>query len=233
VSAPRRVLLVEDDPDDAHLILRWLRSETVRTLTEAHHTDSQAAAIAWCAAQPVDVVLLDLGLPDAAGLPGLQHFRAAVPEPAIVVLTGLADEAVGAQAIESGAQDYLVKGQVGVQLLWRSMLFAVERRRVQELTRAAARHDVLQEAAVALAHHIRNALTPILALADLPADDAAAAETFRLVRQQSQRIAATVDALEELAGTGPRSVAAHAGEHLMLDLEALIDAHLAARRGEG
>jgi len=229
---PWRVLLVEDDPDDAHLILRWLRRDTARFGAEPRHVTSQGDAFVACREQTFDAVLLDLGLPDASGLDGLRQFREAVTEPAIVVLTGLEDEAVGAKAIESGAQDYLVKGQVDQPLLLRSLLFAIERRRAQRLLRERARHEVLQEAAVALAHHIRNALTPVLGI-DGAMDAQEACETLRLVQQQAQRVAATVDALEELAGAGPRSVAAGAGEHRMLDLDALIERHLGDRLAGG
>lgn len=131
-----RVLLVEDSEADAFLV-RELLSETgapfevqwVRTLGEARAVDASG----------VDVVLLDLGLPDADGLPALHALRGAIPGAAVLVLTGLADEDRGVHAVAAGAQDYLVKGQVDGALLARSIRYAVERRRAEsELRRLYA-----------------------------------------------------------------------------------------------
>jgi len=138
-----RVLLVEDSEADAFLV-RELLSETggafefqwVRTLGEARAV----------AASSVDVVLLDLGLPDADGITALQELRLALPGVAVLVLTGLADEDRGVDAVAAGAQDYLVKGQVDGRLLARSIRYAVERRRAEsELRRLYAAELQAQE----------------------------------------------------------------------------------------
>ena len=122
-----RVLLVEDDDGDAVLVEDLLelaaapvRLRRVRTLSAARDD-----------ARRVDCVLLDLDLPDASGLAGLRELRDAASGPAILVLTGLDDSARGIEAVAAGAQDYLVKGKVDGQLLWRSIRFAVERRRAE------------------------------------------------------------------------------------------------------
>ena len=94
------------------------------------------------AASPADYdcALLDLNLPDATGLEGLERLRAAASDLAILVFTGMADEGRGTEALAAGAQDYLVKGHVDGDLLARSVRYAVERRRAdaqrRELTLA-------------------------------------------------------------------------------------------------
>jgi serine phosphatase RsbU (regulator of sigma subunit) len=82
-----------------------------------------------------DCALLDLGLPDASGLEGLERLRAAAEDLAILVLTGIADEERGIEALAAGAQDYLVKGHVDGELLARSVRYAVERRRADAARR--------------------------------------------------------------------------------------------------
>jgi len=123
------VLLIEDDDGDALLVQELLSEASapvaltrVRSLTEAKPLLAPAAC-----------VLLDLGLPDAHQLQGVRWLQENVPQVAVVVLTGLADEHLGADAVRAGAQDYLVKGQVDGSLLNRVIHYAVERRRFEEM----------------------------------------------------------------------------------------------------
>src|SRR5262249_45467525 len=89
-------------------------------------------------AEAPDVVLLDLGLPDSDGLDTFLELRRHAPALPVVVLTGLADETLGARAVQEGAQDYLVKGQVEGRVLARAVRYAVERRRAEETVRRYA-----------------------------------------------------------------------------------------------
>jgi serine phosphatase RsbU (regulator of sigma subunit) len=123
------VLLIEDDDGDALLVQELLLEasapitlDRVRSITEARTLLASAAC-----------VLLDLDLPDAHQLQGVHWLQENVPEVAVVVLTGLADEHLGAEAVRAGAQDYLVKGQVDGSLLNRVIRYAVERRRFEEM----------------------------------------------------------------------------------------------------
>ncbi|MEJ7892488.1 MAG: SpoIIE family protein phosphatase [Solirubrobacteraceae bacterium] len=125
IRRPLRILLVEDDEGDA-LIVRLLFEETHPPVQITH---VQRLADAEAIAADHDCALLDLGLPDATGLEGLERLRAAADDLAILVLTGLADEERGIAALAAGAQDYLVKGHVDGELLARSVRYAVERRR--------------------------------------------------------------------------------------------------------
>lgn len=132
VSAATRLLLVEDDEGDAFLV-RELLDEAgavvdlvwVRTLSEGLQVFND----------DFDCILIDLGLPDASGLDALRSVLTAVEDTAVLVLTGLADEERGAEAVAAGAQDYLVKGQVDGQLLTRSIRYAVERKRADQQLR--------------------------------------------------------------------------------------------------
>ncbi len=135
MSGPR-IVLVEDDDGDA-LLVRELLSETGAAVT-LRHAGSLAEAKPLLA--DANCVLLDLGLPDSQGLDGLRWLHEHVPGVAVVVLTGLADEHLGEEAVRAGAQDYLVKGQVSGLLLYRVLRYAVERRRAEETQR------LLQEA---------------------------------------------------------------------------------------
>jgi len=85
-------------------------------------------ARALLAVERFAVILLDLGLPDADGTAGVRALRAAAPEAAIIVLSGLGSEAIAVEALESGAQDYLVKGRADADGLQRSIRFAIARR---------------------------------------------------------------------------------------------------------
>ena len=123
------VLLVEDDDGDALLVQELLLEASapvalsrVRSITEAKPLLASVAC-----------VLLDLDLPDAHQLQGVHWLQENVPQVAVVVLTGIADEHLGAESVRAGAQDYLVKGQVDGSLLSRVIHYAVERRRFEEM----------------------------------------------------------------------------------------------------
>ena len=89
----------------------------------------------------IDVVLLDLGLPDSIGLQTLIRAHADMPTVPIIVLTGTDDEELGISAVRMGAQDYLVKGTVESNLLVRSMYYAIERARTLDTLRRVAREN--------------------------------------------------------------------------------------------
>ena len=123
-----RVLLVEDDDGDALLVEEELELSGAEVDLERRRTLAEAIGTALAG---FDCVLLDLGLPDAEGLDALLRLREAAPELAVLVLTGLADEERGVEAVAAGAQDYLVKGSTSGVLLARALRYAVERRRAE------------------------------------------------------------------------------------------------------
>jgi diguanylate cyclase (GGDEF)-like protein/PAS domain S-box-containing protein len=125
------LLLVEDNPGDARL-LREMFSEQGTRHIELTEVSSMAEAENYLAIRQVDVILLDLGLPDAQGLGAVQRAHAAAPRVPLVVLTGLDDESLSAQALQEGAQDYLIKGQLETRGLLRALRYAVERKAMEE-----------------------------------------------------------------------------------------------------
>ena len=124
------VLLVEDSPSDAH-ILRMELDDLEGEPIDLTHVDRLSAAISAIKASDFDAVLLDLGLPDSSGIETLQGVLGAAEDLAVVVLTGLNDEQVGLEAIRQGAQDYLVKGHITSEILFRSVRYAAERNRLE------------------------------------------------------------------------------------------------------
>jgi diguanylate cyclase (GGDEF)-like protein len=136
-AGPTRILLVEDNPGDARLIQHML--EQARELMyELTWIDNLAEGIAHLQSKPTDVLLLDLGLPESSGLATLQLLQARVPAlPTLIVLSGLADENIAVQAVQSGAQDYLVKGHVDSALLVRAIRYAMERSQAKQALRQA------------------------------------------------------------------------------------------------
>ena len=130
-NAMKVLLLVEDNPGDARL-LREMFSEQDSHHIELTHVESMKDAETHLAICTVDIILLDLGLPDAEGLAAVRRAHAAAPRVPLVVLTGLDDESVALQALQEGAQDYLVKGQVESRGLLRALRYAIERRIMEE-----------------------------------------------------------------------------------------------------
>ena len=135
---PISVLLVEDDDGDALLVSEHFADAGAAVdLRRARSVDEALARL------DVDCVLLDLGLPDAAGMGALERVLAAPHVPAVVVVTGMTDTGVGLQAVAAGAQDYLVKGEVEPAVLLRSVRYAIQRRKAEvqerELYRAQVR----------------------------------------------------------------------------------------------
>jgi signal transduction histidine kinase len=147
------VLLVEDNPGDARL-LREMFNEYDKHDSELTHVACMSEAEKYLSEHAVDLVLLDLGLPDAQGLEAVQRAHAAAPAVPLVVLTGLDDETLAAQALQEGAQDYLIKGQIEARGLLRALRYANERKRLERLK---------DEFVAAVSHELRTPLTSIYA----------------------------------------------------------------------
>lgn len=131
------ILLVEDDEGDAVLFQEHLRDAVADT--QVRWATSLAQAVVMIGERAPTCVVLDLHLPDTAGdVGGVAAVQEVCPTAAVVVLTGLSDEATGVVAVRAGAQDYLVKDQVTGSLLYRVLRYSVQRKQA-ELAAADAR----------------------------------------------------------------------------------------------
>jgi len=106
----KSILLIEDNPGDVRL-LREMFDEHGAHDTEMTSVDCMSAAERHLLEHVVDIILLDPGLPDAQGLGAIRRAHAAAPRLPLVVLTCLDDESVAEQALQEGAQDYLIKAK--------------------------------------------------------------------------------------------------------------------------
>jgi diguanylate cyclase (GGDEF)-like protein/PAS domain S-box-containing protein len=127
----KMLLLVEDNPGDARLLREMINEQGERD-TEFTHVQTMGEAEKFLREWKFDIILLDLGLPDAAGLEAVRRAHVAAPHTPLVVLTGLDDEFVAGQALQEGAQDYLIKGQIEARGLLRALRYAVERKTMEE-----------------------------------------------------------------------------------------------------
>lgn len=147
-TPPIKVLLIDDEPAQAWLVQEHLHSGAEKSGREIDlvHTESLAEGMKCLADAEVDVILLDLSLPDSIGLATLTKAHARYPGIPIIVLTSLEDEDLGIQLVQSGAQDYLVKGQADSLTLFRTLRYAIERKQAE-----VERERLIQELKEALA----------------------------------------------------------------------------------
>lgn len=174
-----RVLLIEDNDGDYRLTREMVREiglsgEPAGAHIELVRVGRLSEALAFLETHSVRLILLDFYLPDAEGLEGLHRLHAAVPGIPVILLTGASDLRTARQALAEGAQDYLVKGQIDSGLLLKSIIYAVERKRVekereemQERLLRAQKLESLGLMAGGLAHDLNNLLQGIVSYTNL------------------------------------------------------------------
>ncbi len=210
-----QILLVEDNAGDARLLREMFSKETAGSFQLTHLT-RMSEAVAHLARGGVDIVLLDMGLPDGHGIETLRRARAAAPGVAMIVLTGLEDEVLAAEAIKEGAQDYLIKGQIENRALPRALRHAIERNRMQAET-DLIRNQQLQlrdEFLSHVSHELRSPLTSIYSFSTIVADGLAGGtspqqdEYLRIILRNVRQLQAMIEDLLEVtqARTGKLSV---------------------------
>ena len=183
------ILLIEDNPGDVRL-LREMFNDYGAHNAELTHVDCMSAAEKYLVEHAVDIILLDPGLPDAQGLGAIRRAHAAAPHLPLVVLTGLDDESLAEQALQEGAQDYLIKGQIEVRGLLRALRYATERKRLERLK---------DEFVSTVSHELRTPLTSISGSLGLLMGNAAGdlpkpmARLLAIAHTNSQRLVRLVD----------------------------------------
>ena len=141
-SKPVRVLLIEDDPYDAELTMAALGEiQSFRCLGE--RTETLHQGLDRISQGAVDIILLDLGLPDSLGLNTFELAYGRNPDVPMIILSGLADEDLAARIVMEGAQDYLVKGKFDSHLLARAIRYAIERHKTKAELRSLSLSDEL------------------------------------------------------------------------------------------
>jgi two-component sensor histidine kinase len=212
-----KVLLVEDNSEDARLIQEML-SRARGARFDVKCTDRLSTGLTLLAAGGVDVVLLDLVLPDSKGLDSFARTYTQAPEIPIVVLSGLDDETLAVTAVREGAQDYLIKGRVDSSLLERSIRYAIERKHARERITAALREKeiLLRE----LQHRVKNNLRVISRLLYLQSGyikDKVALEMFEEIQTRINSMALIHDKLYQFKDLGKIDIA-HYIRELVTDL---------------
>jgi two-component system, cell cycle response regulator len=130
ISIPVRMLLIEDNPGDARFMIEIVK-EFPSSGFDIIVEQTLAEGIRRLEDEPFDIVLLDLGLPDSHGISTFLKLRDQELNVPILVLSGLTDEEVAIRAVKEGAQDYLVKGDLRPDLLYRAIRYAMERHSLQ------------------------------------------------------------------------------------------------------
>src|ERR1700733_14531499 len=185
----KAILLIEDNPGDARLLREMLKDHGTHD-AEMTHVDCMSAAEKHLVQHAVDIILLDLGLPDAQGLGAIRRAHAAAPRVPLVVLTALDDESLAEQALQEGAQDYLIKGQIEVRGILRALRYATERKRLERL-----KDDFVST----VSHELRTPLTSISGSLGLLMGNAAGnlprpmARLLSIAHTHSQRLVRLVD----------------------------------------
>ncbi len=129
-SQPLKILLIEDNPGDVRLIKETLADSDLLVF-ELDNVEKISDGIARLASGGIDVVLLDLNLPDSTGIDTFKKLYAQFPETPIIILTAIYDEDLAVQAVREGAHDYINKNALKSFLLAQSITYGLERKRTE------------------------------------------------------------------------------------------------------
>jgi signal transduction histidine kinase len=204
-----QVLVVEDNAGDVRLLHEMLRGEKPGDF-ELTHLVRLDQAEAHLAKNGVDIILLDMGLPDEHGMDTVRRTHAAAPGVPIIVLTGLDDEAIAAEAMTQGAQDYMIKGQIESRALPRALRHAIERfRMLGENDRMRSRQMQLKDEFLShVSHELRSPLTAIRQFVAILTDRLAGdlnpeqGQYMEVILRNVKQLQSMIDDLFEVSGIG-------------------------------
>ena len=137
------ILLIEDNAGDVNLIQLFLKDSSVKH--ELYHVETFFDGVELATNKEIDLVLLDLTLPDSSGFKTLSNWLEKFPNLPVIVLTGINNEIVGNQSVKAGAQDFLVKGQFEGKTLGRSIRYSIQRFKTQIKLEETARNLAISE----------------------------------------------------------------------------------------
>jgi DNA-binding NarL/FixJ family response regulator len=153
------ILLIEDKPTDILLIKRMLSTIVNFTIEQVARL---SAGLECLEKGGIDVVIVDIVLPDGGGIEAIKKIYAAFPSIPILVLTGFPDEEMGIRAIQEGAQDYLVKGRINADALTRILRYSIERKKTREEMEQLRNVKSLEILSSGIAYELHNLFTVIL-----------------------------------------------------------------------
>ncbi|MEO7983798.1 MAG: response regulator [Bacteroidota bacterium] len=128
---PLSILVIEDNPADFCLIEGMLMSSAL-LVKEIHQASRISEARSICQLHDIDLILLDLSLPDSFGIESFLRIKSFVKHTPVIILTGHSESATASAALQQGAQDYLVKGEFSNDLLERTIKYSIERKNAEE-----------------------------------------------------------------------------------------------------
>ncbi|MCA9118752.1 MAG: response regulator [Planctomycetaceae bacterium] len=223
-TEPIRVLLIEDDAAQARLV-EHLITRTQHTF-HVEWVDRLSLAIERMREGELDVVVVDLGLPDSRGIATFDAVRAANPFLPAVVMTGTECETLAIEAVRRGAQDYIVKGQHSGPTISRAIRYAVERNRLEEQLRQSQKMEAVGALASGVAHEFNNLLQAIMgytrfALEGLPANDIRHRDLSKALEAADQATNLTRQLLNFSRHDGPKTRETSVTE-LIMDVADLV-----------